>query len=72
MFCRVFFSDTQQISFLSSVQQKTLGKQALAECFIFDTRQRSSLPSVIFLTLGESRLEGVNRRNLNFINLNAH
>jgi hypothetical protein len=34
MFCRVFFS--------------ALGKKTFAECFIFDTRQRVSLPSAFF------------------------
>jgi hypothetical protein len=31
---------------LPSVGKKTLDKELFAECYIFDTRQRSSLPSV--------------------------
>jgi hypothetical protein len=48
-------------AFLSSATQKTLdkikhlAKKLFAECFIFDTRQRVSLPSV-FLTLGKEFL----------------
>jgi hypothetical protein len=56
------FSCTQQRSSLTSATQKTLVKRKhsvkklFAECFIFDTRQRVSLPSVIFLTLGKDLL----------------
>jgi hypothetical protein len=52
--CRVFFSGTRQRSSLPSATQKTLGKRKhsakklFAERFIFDTRQRVSLPSVFF------------------------
>jgi hypothetical protein len=48
------FSGTRQTSSLPSVTQKTLGKRKhsanklFAECFIFDTPQRVSLPSVFF------------------------
>jgi hypothetical protein len=57
MICRVFFG-TRQRSSLPSAKQKTLGKKILSkklfvECFIFDTRTRVSLPSVLFLTLGK-------------------
>jgi hypothetical protein len=54
--CRVFISGTRQKSSLPSATQKTLGKikqsakKLFAECFIFDTRQRNSLPSVFFDT----------------------
>jgi hypothetical protein len=52
--CRVFYFGHSTKSSLSSATQKTLGKRKhsakklFAECFIFDTRQRVSLPSVIF------------------------
>jgi hypothetical protein len=35
--------------------KKALGKELFAECYIFDTRQRASLPSVI-KTLGKETL----------------
>jgi hypothetical protein len=34
----------------------TLAKEALYRCFIFDTRQRASLPSVKYITLGKELL----------------
>jgi hypothetical protein len=52
--CRVFYFGHSAKSSLPSVTQKTLGKRKhsakklFAECFIFDTRQRVSLPSVFF------------------------
>jgi hypothetical protein len=58
--CRVPYSlpnvflGTRQRSSLPSATQKTLGKRKhsakklFAECFIFDTWQRVSLPSVFF------------------------
>jgi hypothetical protein len=61
MFCRVFFSVTQQRSSLPSAKQKNLGKRKhsakklFAEDCIFDNRQRVSLPSM-FLTLGKELL----------------
>jgi hypothetical protein len=52
--CRVFYFGHSAKSSLPSAMQKTLGKRKhsakklFAECFIFDTRQRVSLPSVFF------------------------
>jgi hypothetical protein len=52
--CRVFYFGHSTKSSLPSATQKTLGKRKhsakklFAECFIFDTRQRVSLPSVFF------------------------
>jgi hypothetical protein len=52
--CRVFYFGHSAKSSLPSATQKTLGKikhsakKLFAECFIFDTRQRVSLPSVFF------------------------
>jgi hypothetical protein len=52
--CRVFYFGHSAKSSLPSATQKTLGKRKhsakklFAECFIFDTRQRVSLPSVFF------------------------
>jgi hypothetical protein len=60
-FAECVFSGAPQRSSLSSAKQKTLGKRKrsanklFAECFIFDTRQRVSLPSVL-LTLGKELL----------------
>src|SRR5688572_32867369 len=54
--CRVFYFGHSAKSSLPSATQKTLGKRKhsakklFAECFIFDTRQRVSLPSVFFDT----------------------
>jgi hypothetical protein len=54
--CRVFYFGHSAKSSLPSATQKTLGrrkhsaKKLFAECFIFDTRQRVSLPSVFFDT----------------------
>jgi hypothetical protein len=61
MICRVFFSGTQQISFLPSDKQKKnsvkkhLAKGFFVECF-FDTWQKKILPSVLFLTLDKEFL----------------
>jgi hypothetical protein len=52
--CRVFYFGHSAKSSLPSATQKTLGKRKhstkklFAECFIFDTRQKVSLPSVFF------------------------
>jgi hypothetical protein len=56
IFCRVFFRALGKEALCRVPRKKTLGKRKhsakklFAECFIFDTRQRVSLPSV-FLTL---------------------
>jgi hypothetical protein len=44
---------------LLSVEKKTLGKELFVECYIFDTRQRSSLPSVKNKTLVKELLRRV-------------
>jgi hypothetical protein len=41
------------------VLKKALGKELFAECFILDTRERSSLPSVKNKTLGKEALRRV-------------
>ena len=41
---------------LPSVVFRALGKDAFAECFFFDTRQRSSLP-IVFFTLGKENFK---------------
>jgi hypothetical protein len=41
---------------LPSVEKKHSVKKLFAEFYIFDTQQRSSLPSVLFLTLGKELL----------------
>jgi hypothetical protein len=38
------------------VLKKSTRQRALAECYIFDTRKISSLPSVLFFTLGKELL----------------
>jgi hypothetical protein len=41
------------------VLKKALGKELFAECYIFDSRQRASLPSVKNKTLGKELLRRV-------------
>jgi hypothetical protein len=61
MICRVFFFQALGKDVVCRVPSKKtsvkkhLAKKLFAECFIFDTRQRVSLPGV-FLTLGKELL----------------
>jgi len=68
--CRVFYFGHSAKSSLPSATQKTLGKRKhsakklFAECFIFDTRQRVSLPSVFFWHSAKSSLPSVTNTTL--------
>jgi hypothetical protein len=68
--CRVFYFGHSAKSSLPSATQKTLGKRKhsakklFAECFIFDTRQRVSLPSVFFWHSAKGSLPSVTNTTL--------
>jgi hypothetical protein len=68
--CRVFYFGHSAKSSLPSATQKTLGKRKhlakklFAECFIFDTRQRVSLPSVFFWYSAKGSLPSVTNTTL--------
>jgi hypothetical protein len=59
---RVFYFGHSTKKLFAECHAKNLGKikhsakKLFVECFIFDTRQRVSLPSVLFLTLGKEFL----------------